>query len=402
VLLNHYLVGQIIPESLISVSQEVAEGKDIIVVDVLSGSKKPYVFDGKIYIRRNGKTFVATANEISRLIIARQSDETHWERQPCLGIEIKDLDTAQIIKTIQNLNKNGRGKEQTENIEEFLMRYNLYQNGYLTNAAVVLFAKTPIRYISQSRVRISVYPTGKTGKTFEYDEFLEGNIFENINKIEQFFAARIGTASLFRPESWQRLDRQLYPTHALREGVLNALIHRDYENRSGSVTIVFYADRVEITNYGELPKGLKVADLKKQHLSLPTNPDIAHVCYLHGLIEKAGRGTLNILSECKESGYAAPTWKCDMGATFLTFYSAFTETKIELNNRQKKVLEQLKTGQTFTSKDYVKMVFELLQEAIAERTARQDLVLLKKENLLEMTGKANAVQYKKTGKIISD
>jgi len=91
---------------------------------------------------------------------------------------------------------------------------------------------------------------------------------------------------------------------ALREGVMNALIHRDYGLPSASMSVIIYSDKIEIFNSGKSP--LKAAELKKSHLSLPVNPDIAHMAFLRDYIEKIGRGAIKIIDACKTAGLKAP------------------------------------------------------------------------------------------------
>lgn len=202
--------------------------------------------------------------------------------------------------------------------ENFLKYYGLYQNGYLTNAAIILFAKNPAKYCPQSRVRLTVFKDNKTGKEYYYDKIFEGNIFKIVEEITQFFEVNIGISSQFNQNNWKRKDTT-FPKIALREGLLNALIHRDYSNVSGSVNIEFYPDRLEIINYGNLPHELKLSDLKKNHLSLPRNPDIAHISFIRNWIEKIGRGTLKIIEDCKEKELPTPKWETGNGFTKIIF-----------------------------------------------------------------------------------
>lgn len=317
--LKRYLLSSIIPEAPITFSLESIDNREIVSVKVWNGSKAPYVYNNNIYVRVGSQTKQATPNHISKLIVERQKTELHWERQLCIGITFEDLDEYEIRNTIRDLNKLGRGKifEEKQTIE-FLSYYGLYQNGNFTNAAVVLFAKEPARYLPQCRVRLSVINNKKTSNNYSYDRILEGNLFRDIEEIIQFFEVNIAVRSQFRNDKWKRKDFS-FPKLALREGIMNALIHRDYSNISGSVLIVFYSNRLEITNYGELPRELKPSDLAKNHLSLPRNPDIAHVCFIRGWIEKIGRGTVKIIEDCEEKGFPKPIWNSKSGITSLTF-----------------------------------------------------------------------------------
>jgi len=327
--LKNYLFTSIIPEAPITVSKEVIANKNILLVKVWNGSKPPYVFNGTIYFRKGSNTVKATPNNISALITERQKNELHWERRPALGIEIDDLDELEIRNTLKDLVHYGRGKVFTEKeVEAFLTYYGLYQNGNLTNAAVVLFAKEPARYLPQCRVRLTVFKGSKSSDTFIYDRILEGNLFRNREEILQFFDVNIAVKSKFSDKKWLRKDIS-FPRLALREGLTNALIHRDYSNVSGSVITAFYPDHLEITNYGELPAELYPADLEKNHLSLPRNPDIAHIFFLRQMIEKIGRGTISMIEDCDEKGFPKPVWQSKSGLTTLVFPAITVTAKID-------------------------------------------------------------------------
>ena len=317
--LQNYLFKSIIPEAPITLSTEIIGNKTILLAKVWNGSKPPYVFDGTIYTRKKAQTVKANPGDISKLIVERQKTELHWERQPALGIEIEDLDELEIRKTLKDLAQYGRGKVFSEKeIEDFLAYYGLYQNGNLTNAAVVLFANEPTRYLPQCRVRLTVFKGSKSSDTFIHDRILEGNIFRNIEEILQFFEVNIASKSKFSDSKWLREDTS-FPKLALREGLMNALIHRDFANVSGTVTVAFYPNRLEIINSGELYGGFTPYALSKNHLSVPRNPDIAHICFLRQMIEKIGRGTIKMIEDCETKGYPKPNWQSKSGSTTLTF-----------------------------------------------------------------------------------
>ena len=199
---------------------------------------------------------------------------------------------------------------------DFLSYYGLYQNGQFTNAAVLLFAKQPFRFIPQSRVRLAILTEGKTNDNFNYDKLLEGNLFKNFNAIEDFYKMNVDFNKNL--SAWRRSEFE-YPELALREGAINALVHSDYSFRSGSISIIRYLDKLEIINIGKLP--VPISELKKNHLSMPVNPDIAHIVFLRGYMEKIGRGTNKIIEACKNAGLKEPSWRNSNNTVCLSFYS---------------------------------------------------------------------------------
>lgn len=312
-----YLINVIVPDAPITISVEILGQKELLIFKVWGGTKQPYIFDGNIYYRRGASTKKATSKEISELIHGRQLSEQHWERQITLGVKLDDLDINLIKKTITESRKNHRSNFENDDILEFLNHYGLYINGSFTNACVVLFAKKPSKFIPQVRVRLTEYAEGKTDDHLIRNEILEGNLFTVRDELEKYVNG-LGVRSVFDKKQWKRLDFS-FPKRALQEGIINALIHRDYSSFSSSVTISVYPDKFVVSNSGKLPDDIKVRDLKRNHDSHPVNPDIAHIVFLNGLIDKLGRGTIRVIEECKDAGLRVPEWKETSNSIVLIF-----------------------------------------------------------------------------------
>jgi len=315
--LKIYLLSEIVPEAPITISNEPINDKQIVLLKVYKGSKQPYIFDGNIYYRKGQDTVKATSSQISELIHGRQKSEIHWERKPAINVELEDLDERLILSTIEESRRNHRGNFESNDILDFLSYYGLYENGYFSNACVILFAKNPAKFIPQVRVRLTEYADSKTGNSLFRDEVLEGNLFDIQDRLERYIS-NLGVRSVFSNNQWKRVDFK-FPIKALQEGVINALMHRDYSSPSSSAVISIYTDKIIISNSGHLPGDLKVSELKRSHTSHPVNPDIAHIVFLRGLIDKLGRGTLKVLEECHKEGLKDPVWKDGGDGVTLTF-----------------------------------------------------------------------------------
>jgi len=313
-----FLIKELVPEAPVMVSVENYGDKQLLLIKVWRGSKQPYIFNGSIYYRRNDRTIKASSIEISELIHKRQETEIHWERQAALGVELEDLDLEEINKTMDAALSDNKMKDIKKEPLDFLSYYGLFQNGNFTNAAVILFAKKPSRFSPQARVRLAFLEHGKTGDVFKDDLLLEGNLFRNIDAIQNFFEKHLFYSRKFENNTWKRTDDYVFPMAALREGVMNALVHREYSLASSALSIIIYPDKLEITNSGKSP--FKQSELKKNHLSMPFNPDIAHIVFLRGYIEKIGRGTLKIIDACKKAGIKAPVWEIGEQTVKLTFF----------------------------------------------------------------------------------
>src|SRR3990172_5645642 len=116
-----------------------------------------------------------------------------------------------------------------------------------------------------------------------------------------------------------REDRFPVPLDALREIILNAVMHRDYSHYSGYVAIAVFDDRIEIRSFGRLPTGITVKQLSGKHDSKPVNPLIAGAFHRTGAVEVWGRGTNRVIAICRKHGAAPPIFEERQGFFVVTF-----------------------------------------------------------------------------------
>ncbi len=314
--IQDYLTNNIVPVAPISVSSILYKHRKLILISVWEGSKKPYSYKQIIYNRVGSSTIVAKKTEILSLIENRKKADFNWERMPVLGTEFKDLDIYELQRTIE-LVKERNPQRTFNNEEDFLIQQGLMVNGNITNACIVLFGKNPTRFIPQSKIRLTVYPDRNSTNTFLEDRFFEGNIFSKLTSICTFLGYMYGKT--IKKEGIHRAEKKNYPEIALREGILNAIVHRDYKSVNGFLQISIFSDRTEISNFGSLPEGITVADLKREHPSILRNPDIANICFIRQYIEMVGSGIIRILSECRKNGFKMPKWSDKNNILVLTF-----------------------------------------------------------------------------------
>lgn len=375
--LQNYLLNEVVPEAPFTIIIETVNSKEILIIKVGSGSKQPYLFDGSIFYRKDAKTQKATSKEISKLINERQISEKHWERQLMTGIELDDLDNQLIISTIRESKNKKRSTYDGKDVLGFLTHYGLYINGTFTNACVILFAKNPARFLPQIRVRLTEYAEGKIDDHLLRDEFFEGNLFDIQDKLEKYTNG-LGIKSIFDKKRWKRIDFT-FPKEALQEGMINALMHRDYSSPSSGVSISVYPAKIVISNSGNLPVGLSVKDLKKNHSPHPVNPDIAHMVFLRGLIDKIGRGTLNILGACKEADLRMPEWKDNSTDVVLTFNGpkALAKKKSDHDAVNDAVNDTVNDAvKSFISDAVNDAVHDAVNDAVISRLIREVIIIL--------------------------
>lgn len=378
---------EIKPTAIVGIRKEDFKDSEIILVEVIEGNKKPYSYKNKTYVRVNRRTTAANEAHMSFLIRDRKIFEYSWERSQCLEVQLEDLDFEEIENTIIKANKVKRSVDFDVNNKKQFLDFNqlAFNQGY-TNGAIVLFGNKPTHFLPQCMVRIVEFPHGKTGNEFGNTVLIEDNLFKAFREIQYYFKRTIPLVSKFEDSEWERNDEYKYPLQALDEAVINAMMHRDYSDRGGEVFISVYNDKIEITNSGELPHFLTTAKLKKSHQSVPPNPNITHMVFLTGMIEKVGRGTVLINDQFTKLGHPPPIWESKNGFTKLTLFGA--PKKIELNNRMHKFLETYKND-SFIREDYAKF----FENKISEKTARNDLSKLVEGGYLTKLGKGPKTSY---------
>lgn len=151
-----------------------------------------------------------------------------------------------------------------------------------------------------------------------------------------------------------RIEKGEYPVAAIREMILNALVHRNY--LGAPIQIRVYDDKINIWNEGRLPEGLSIDSLKKTHSSKPRNPIIADVCFKGGLIDAWGRGTLKIIDSCSQANLPEPEMtERDDGFSVSLFKNNLSEEqliKLGLNERQINAILFVKDRGRITNKEY--------------------------------------------------
>ena len=274
-----------------------------------------------------------------------------------------------------------------DKIDVILDNLLLTENKKLKRAAVLLFGEKPNRFYINAFVKIGRF--GKTSDELLFQEIVEGNIFALADKTldildKKFLIAKISYEGLHRVEQWE------YPYEAVREAIINAIVHRDY--MGAPIQISIYDDKIIIWNEGTLPDDLTIDDLKEQHSSRPHNPILAGAFFKGGLIEAWGRGTVKIINECKRAGLPEPKIEDVFGGIQVTlFKNLLDKTKLiefGLNSRQINAIDYLKENKKITNSEYQKL------NAVSKATATRDLTeLFEKYRLTEKKGETGIGTY---------
>lgn len=268
--------------------------KHVLVISVWEGPRKPYLYDLDAYVFENNELKTADNKLINGLFDDRKAHDCSWERNLVYEASIEDLDLDEVKGIALNANI-----EYSDEVD-FLRRQGLLIGDVPTNAAIVLFGKYPSKFLPQTRIRMSVYSGIEENRKLVQVHIFEGNLFSNLRdiktKCEDIYGKNL------RITGYDRTNDNVLPETAFREAILNAMVHRDYSVYNSFLNIIINNNELQIKNSGNLIKGITLDSLRKEHLSILRNQDLANICYLSGFIEMAGSGTLRIIEECNRTG----------------------------------------------------------------------------------------------------
>lgn len=366
----------------------VENGKNVVVVDIQRGTDRPYYLAKKgmrpegVYVRQGYSSVPATDTAIRRMI--KETDGDRFEAMRCLN---QDL-TFEATKKEFELRKTDFGPQQMRTLKL------IDQDGLYSNLALLLSDQCV------HTIKVAVFQ-GTDQTIFKDRREFTGSLMQQMNEVYDFIDFRNQTRATI--EKLYRVDVRDYPEVAVREALLNLLVHRDY-SFSASAFISIYEDRIEFVSIGGLMPGIDLEDVMVG-ISVCRNQDLANVFYRLHLIEAYGTGMGKIM-KAYESMQVKPviettknafkiilpninakyeTENATVKTKFGTPVTVHTEKK--LSDEEEKILEYARKHGAITRND----VIGLLE--VSASTAARVIRKMVKTNLLEQKGKARNTHY---------
>ena len=286
-----------------------SNGKEYLEIEV-QPSAMPISVHGRYYTRSGSVTSELQGNQLNMFLAAKMG--LTWESVVEEDFSLDDID----IETVERFKLLAKDRvpsiEQETDILALMKRLNLVVGG---RAAVVLFGKNVQKYVLQARIKIGKFLSETEVLT---TDIVEGNLIQQVDRALDILRTKY-LLSYISYEGIHRREKLVYPYEALREALLNSIIHREYFV-SSEIQIRIYDDKLVMGNEARL-QDITVEDLSRPHPSRPHNKLIADVFYKAGFIESWGRGTQRIIDNCVAEGLSAPVYEYKMGFLYLTFMS---------------------------------------------------------------------------------
>jgi len=348
-------------------------------------SHVPVSYNGKFYIRSGSTVQELKGSELADFLSRKTGNS--WDEAPEEKITNTALDKKTIEKFIGYAVDRVPSISKETDTKTILQKLNLAEKNHFKRASVLLFGSDPQKFYRQAVVRIGKFLSETEIQT---TDIVKGNLFSQLENALEILRTKYLVSNI-KYEGIHRRDILEYPYEALREAIINALIHRDYSG-TGQIQVRVYPDKLVIMNEGRLPPEVPVEKLKTSHLSIPRNTLLAGVFYYAGFIETWGHGTLKIVNKCLEQGLPEPDFREENGVMTVVFYkdkwSEENLKKMGLNDRQIEVIDHIKINKTITLSSYKALV-----QGVSEKTLYRDLKDLVAKNILKEIGEKKGRKY---------
>jgi len=362
------------------------DGKKILRIDV-EKSPNPISYNGKYYKKVGSTTTVILGDELRDFFLKG----SNWDGL-VNDYSLEEIDDESLKRFTQRAVKKGRlVADDTDDISEILLKLNLLVDGKLTNAAIILFGRDPQKYFTNALVRVLRFKE----EVSVSDRRVSGNLFQQVEEAGEAIKNSINVkfeikGKLTRDEVWD------YPLKAIREALINSIVHRDYFKYGIQTQIKIFDDKIWFFNPGELFGGMTIQKLKQLHPSSTRNPLIAEMFFKAGLVEVHGSGIHQIMKSLKNAGLHEPEFKEEFaGFSVYMMKNVYDKEYLKglgLNRSQIQAVSFMQEHGSLTMSDFMR-----ISPGINERTLRRYLADLVDKKLIIAIGEKKGRRYKLSG-----
>lgn len=289
------------------------DGKELVEIRV-EPYPSPVSYKGEYHYRSGSTKQELKGAALEQFLLKKRG--RHWDGvlEPSFTTQSCSTGALQLFR--ERAIKSGRMDRAVlhDSAEVILENLELVEKHGLKRAACLLFSDRPEKYVSGAWIKIGFFVTDDD---LQYQDEVHGNLFDQVEKTLELLHTKYLKAYISY-QGLQRVETFLFPYAALRESLLNAVVHKDYSSGI-PIQISVYNDKIVLWNPGNLPENWTMERLLGKHPSRPFNPLLANAFFRVGYIEAWGRGIEKINRECKEHDIKPPEYDFGMAGLMLTF-----------------------------------------------------------------------------------
>jgi ATP-dependent DNA helicase RecG len=386
------MIRPAVPLGETSVQTWTLDDATLLTVAVPPNSGRLYQYDGAYYVRRGTQTVPLSVEEIRDYL--NRSGQSGWEL--ALGpdwMTIDDLDLDAVERYLSYRAERSRNRNRLGEASALLPALKAVgrdlATGQLrpTHAGILMFGLDPQLPLPQSEVVCIKYADPLGVRRYIDRKNFRGTLPELIDQTSRFLTQYTRVGATIR--GFYREDEPEYPAEALREAIVNAIIHRDYSRGGETVRVFLFPDRVEVRSPGGLPPELTVDDLLTfQTASVPRNEVLAGFLRdIPGYMERVGSGIRFMVTEMRAMGLPDPefTDHLDFIVTFRNGQPI--DEQRELNPRQVIGLQLARTQGSISTPEYC------VATGATDRMGLRDLQDLVAKGVLVVRGKKKGMRF---------
>ncbi len=309
--------GQILPQPAMIVEKYTFDDGDVAIVQVLPSLNPPVRYKGRVWIRVGPTKQIAGEREEKSLTEKRASTAKTFDALPCQGAKFEDLSVA-IFKN--NYLRTAVAPEivRENNREPIAQLASLKMYDWLhntpTNAGILTLGFSPLDFMSGAYIQYVKFDGNSLTDAVINEKRFSSNLVELLINLVDFIKNNLIREKLIKTDGFRQEKRLNYPLFAIRELVMNAIMHRNYESNA-PIRIYEFSDRIEIQNSGGLYGDANSYNFPK--VSDYRNPVIAEVLKNLGYIERFNIGISRAQAELKQNGNLEAKFDLSLQTQFL-------------------------------------------------------------------------------------
>lgn len=364
---------------------------NLVSIRVARSTQLHSLEDGRVLVRTGAENRPLTGDEIRQLAASKTTG--HFETESVPGATQDDFDQDIIDEYLAK--REARGAPRLGPLSELLFEIGaITHHGEPTVAGILLFGKRPQAFLPQSGIVFVRFagdePRAEDGNAgYGRRDELSGPLARMVERAWNIVweEMRVGATvnGLVREEVTE------YPRFAVREALINAVAHRDYQIRGRRIEIRMYSERMEVISPGDLPGYITLDNLVEEHYS--RNPRIVNGLFQWGYIEELGLGIDRMIEEMVQAGHPPPRFRATSYSFTVTLEKARERRQAprwesNMNERQTRALNYVREYGSITNREYQRLCPDVSSE-----TLRLDLKDLVDKDLLLKIGSKKGTHY---------
>ncbi|MDY5858694.1 MAG: ATP-binding protein [Porphyromonas sp.] len=344
--------GNILPIPMMTCERYEMEGGDLLIVEVQPAFSPPVRYRGRTFIRIGPRRDIATLDEERRLTEKRMSNMATFDALPCYKATLADVDVDFVREEyISKAVDADELRKDTRSIQEQMASLGLYDLQYNcpTNACIILFGKRPKQFLPGMYLQYVRYAGEDKGGEILDDKPFESNLSRMMPQLEAFIDYGVVHTRPVAVSSLREKTLSNYPKEALRELILNACMHRDYQSNAPTRFYQF-DDRIEIMNPGGLYGKARPENFP--HVNDYRNPIIAQALKVLGYVNMFNRGISRVKRLMLDNGGEEPRFDI----TKITAFEVLSYSAMKMPDNQRKVLRSEAELSQLLTKIFTKLV----------------------------------------------